>query len=197
MPPEVLKNYMSGCDRRQRMVFTAALQCSPVFTGIKAAGLFNVPKEGYSEFVRLLQGSGVSFYCLGILEKKATLILYRPQRLESYLSRSEHQRYLALCGYEEGNLLHQLGELGRRYRAYLDHKADFPHEMGIFLEYPLADIRGFVEQNGQNCLCSGYWKVYADENAARKRFQAFDEAREQVLTQVFGGRSLKEICLSA
>ena len=45
----------------------------------------------------------------------------------------------------------------------------FPHEMGVLLGYPVEDVRGFMEQNGQNALYQGYWKVYAHVPDVYKR----------------------------
>ena len=39
----------------------------------------------------------------------------------------------------------------KRFREYKAGKADFPHEMGIFLGYPLGDVKGFIEHHGRNC----------------------------------------------
>ena len=39
-------------------------------------------------------------------------------------------------------------------RLCLEH--DFPHEIGIFLGYPLEDVVGFIENQGKNYTCSGY-----------------------------------------
>ena len=45
------------------------------------------------------------------------------------------------------------------------------------LGYPLADVEGFMENNGENFLCSGYWKVYANAEEAKRTFQLYDKAR--------------------
>ena len=39
----------------------------------------------------------------------------------------------------------------------------FPHEIGLFLGYPVEDVLGFIENAGQNCKCCGCWKVYCNE----------------------------------
>jgi hypothetical protein len=55
----------------------------------------------------------------------------------------------------------------------------FPHEVGIFLGYPPEDVRGFVEQGGQNYKLCGYWKVYGDVEKAKKRFSQYTRCREE------------------
>lgn len=196
MSTEMLQDYMSRCGDAERLAFTAALQCSPVFTGIKAAGLFVINQSQYAELTSMLQGSGVSCRCLALHREKAAVLLFRSKRLAAHLAKPEIAAYLREQGYQNGGLNRQLVQLSERYHAYVEHRAEFPHEMGVFLEYPLEDIRGFVEQNGKNCLFCGYWKVYSNESAAREKFRAYDEAKEEVLAQVIDGRSLRDITYS-
>ena len=47
-----------------------------------------------------------------------------------------------------------LRQLSRR----LCCEADFPHEIGVFLGYPLTDVVGFIENQGRNFTCCGCWK---------------------------------------
>lgn len=84
--------------------------------------------------------------------------VYRPDRLARDLQQPGVAAFLAHCGYT-----------GTAPAACLDvlrHKLavsiDFPHEIGLFLGYPLGDVIGFIENHGQNCLCSGVWKVYTN-----------------------------------
>ncbi len=46
---------------------------------------------------------------------------------------------------------------------------EFPHEVGIFLDYPIEDILGYIEHEGKNCQVSGYWKVYSNAQGAMKK----------------------------
>jgi hypothetical protein len=55
---------------------------------------------------------------------------------------------------------------------------DFPHEIGIFLGYPVEDVRGFVAHKGRNYKLCGYWKVYGDVEKAKKCFRRYDACRE-------------------
>ncbi len=59
-----------------------------------------------------------------------------------------------------------LRQLSRR----LCCEADFPHEIGVFLGYPLYDVVGFIENQGRNFTCCGCWKAYGDPDAAQQHF---------------------------
>ena len=60
-------------------------------------------------------------------------------------------------------------ELLYLYRpARLRRESDFPHEVGLFLGYPPRDVEGFIREKARRAKCTGAWKVYGDEEAARK-----------------------------
>ena len=51
----------------------------------------------------------------------------------------------------------------------------FPHEVGLFLGYPLDDVTGFIEQKGKNYKCCGIWKVYGDPQQTQDIFPQTEE----------------------
>ena len=58
-----------------------------------------------------------------------------------------------------------------RPASTLSGSCAFPHEIGLFLGYPFEDVMGFIENKGENYLCSGCWKVYSCEQDARVLLQ--------------------------
>ena len=75
--------------------------------------------------------------------------------------RKEIRELLQESGYQDFTLGNILSTFQKRYQGYMCGEPGFPHEMGVLLGYPVEDVRGFMEQNGQNALYQGYWKVYA------------------------------------
>ena len=71
-----------------------------------------------------------------------------------------------------------------------------PHEVGLFLGYPLADVVGFIENEGKNCKCAGCWKVYGNEAAARRRFAQFKACRYIYAYQFQNGRTLSQLTVT-
>ena len=51
----------------------------------------------------------------------------------------------------------------------------FPHEIGLFLGYPSEDVEGFICNGAKNAKCVGTWKVYGDENAAKRKFEQYKQ----------------------
>ena len=54
-----------------------------------------------------------------------------------------------------------------------DCEMKFPHEIGVFLGYPLQDVKGFIENNGRNSKYTGLWKVYGDKAASIRMFKKY------------------------
>lgn len=50
---------------------------------------------------------------------------------------------------------------------------EFPHEIGLFLGYPVEDVKGFIKNKADRAKCVGCWKVYGDLNEAQRQFNRF------------------------
>ena len=53
-------------------------------------------------------------------------------------------------------------------------ESNFPHEIGVFLGYPIQDVKGFIQNKGQDCLHCKFWKVYHDVEYAQAMFDAIE-----------------------
>ena len=104
--------------------------------------------------------------------------MYRAPRLQKILQDPEVLRFLQGSGYPEGDdLAAHLSHLSKR----LCCEETFPHEIGVFLGYPLEDVVGFMVNKGKNYTCKGYWKVYGDPIQAEARFASFRKCTEVYL----------------
>ena len=148
--------------------------CAPPLAGIKTGSLFTCPYSSKAEIVSALSGlnqkllsKGLRVLPLRFSDNRALIYLYRPKRLESDLRQAESARILESLGYGSAGSEQCLVRLSRKLRA----QEDFPHEIGLFLGYPPADVCGFME--GRPCKCVGCWKVYADEAGAKHKFDQY------------------------
>ena len=145
----------------------------------------------------LLQGTGIRYRFLKTKGDKGILYLYREKRLRQNLEQKEIQEFLSEYGYDEVNIAKMLNLLSKRIRMYNDQDAVFPHEIGVFLEYPLGDVKGFLANEGKNFMYSGYWKVYQDLQGAVRRFTQYDMERELTIQALMQGKTIREIALAA
>ena len=205
----------------KRIQSQLVLQCAPLIVGLKISNLFVTEPKSLRALRTILHKSDLSFYVLNSTEDKVTCFIFREKSLDRYLQKKENQEFLTELGYN-GNmsLIQMLLMFRRRYGAYLESSrpaapdltnrsadgkpaapdglplegcCDFPHEMGVFLEYPIEDVRGFIENEGKNCLYSGYWKVYEDVEAKKETFEMYEIAKETLVCLLAGGMSIVEI----
>lgn len=172
-----------------------ANQCAPVLMDVKPSNLLILTLEEEKEFLQVPEYPGVSRLCLHAGERKSTWLLYRKDHLESLLLWPQAAGFLKTYGYDpaQDTVEEMLERLTERFSAYKEKKAGFPHELGVFFGYPLGDVKGFIENEGKNYLCSGYWKVYGNEQKAKKTFQLYQAVRDWMLQMLSAGSSPYEI----
>lgn len=154
-------------------------QCAPTLVGVKPASLFRyqpgpadegrVPLDRWQE---ALAARGIQVQVLKTCPQTGAsmIYLYREAWLTRILSQPEIQCFLHRQGYRpEAGLLELLDQLSRR----LCLEEDYPHEIGVFLGYPLEDVEGFIRHRGRDFTCCGFWKVYGDAAAAQRRFDCY------------------------
>ena len=73
----------------------------------------------------------------------------------------------------------------------------FPHEIGLFLSYPLGDVQGFIDNGGAHYKCSGCWKVYCNECETAKLFAKYQKCRGVYWRLFSGGRSILQLTVAA
>ena len=151
---------------------------SPTLARLKLGSLFTFSMgEGFqSEYSSLraqLSEKGVTLTVLRRRKGIALLYLYREDMLARALERADVWAFLKTCGYVARDVDGVLATL----RDRLEASACFPHEIGVFLGYPLEDVIGFIENEGRNCLCNGCWKVYANECDALRAFACFRKCK--------------------
>lgn len=179
----------------QRLEQTLAFHCAPSLSGLKPADLINwqLPEQGGEElldsYAALLSGRGICLRVLRRRGRRCLLLVYRPELLDEWLARRQVSEILAREGYpvSEGRNA-MLDALARRLAA-----RDFPHEIGLFLGYPPADVEGFRRNKGRNCKLSGLWKVYDQVEETARRFQAFDLCRAALCAQLAEGKTLAQL----
>ena len=85
---------------------------------------------------------------------------------------------------------HKPAQCVARLARRLHESHDFPHEIGLFLGYPPEDVSGFIENKAACAKCVGCWKVYGDEEAARKRFAKYEKCTAVYCVLWEKGRSM-------
>ena len=175
------------------------LQCAPTLAAIKTGNLFTVAyvdiytlKLDISRWNSLFQNKGVKIFILKTTNVNALIYVYRESSLKNDMSKTAICEYLINCGYKSKNIDDILEDLKSRFR----NNDNFPHEIGLFLSYPIEDVIGFICNQGENCYYCGYWKVYGDKEKCIKKFHEYDKCREVYLKHWANGESILQLTVA-
>ena len=162
--------------------------CAPTLLGAKAGSLLSLSEAEFPDLAsalrqynRALYRTGLRFIILRQLGGRFLVLVYRPAMLRSKLNLPEAKALLARFSYPESRF---------------GTGAEFPHEIGLFLDYPAADVEAFMT-GAAECKLRGYWKVYCDVEAARERFACYDACRQCMLRMLAAGSTISQLLRAA
>lgn len=174
--------------------------CSATLASIKTANLFSMDftTEGELEsqleyWNRFMKEKGIGLFLLRVQRGKALIYVYRKKQLQEDLRSPEVAAFLEQYGYEDTEIGYAVEQLRDRFLI----SGNFPHEIGVFLDYPLGDVEGFIVNNGQNYKYSGLWKVYCNENETRKVFLKYQKCKDVYKRLWNQGRSIMQLTVAA
>ena len=181
-------------------------QCAPVLAGLKPANLFRHESRDRAAFYATaaawdarLAPKGIR---LRVLKECAhghwyLVYLYRPARLGAALASPDVAAFLRREGYAlppDPAAPAGCAALRDPLSGRLCCEGEFPHEIGLFLGYPLCDVRGFIEDaRGGVCLGCGYWKVYGEVEEREKLFKRYERCSRCICEKMDCGTPLEVI----
>ena len=170
--------------------------CAPTLAALKTGNMFSCRFAGSREMMEYIRDLNRRLRCKGLRalplryrDGRGLVYLYRPDRLHRDLKDETARRLLDGCGYDCERPGACVACLGRRIR-----KMDgFPHEVGLFLGYPPEDVEGFIQCREPKC--TGCWKVYGDEEQARRTFAKYKKCTDVYLRCLGSGRALEQLAV--
>jgi len=193
-------------DLSNYTAYLLANYCMPTLLKLKPSSLFRVSRRLISDqqsFLRLLENEINTFHsAYSILyedESMMIILVYNETLLREVISGPEEQSFLYSMGYSfNGDTMQNiLTTLTYRYYEFIRSRSShcihpYPHEIGIILGYPIQDVKDFIRFNGKNYTLCGYWKVYHEEDHARRTFKKYNQLKEKALKGILSGKKLKE-----
>lgn len=164
--------------------YLLANSAAPVTAKIKPSGLLTIWKHHLKEFdlQNYLCGNEIEQLagckCEIMLETPLYYLIfyYQEDKLRQELDKIADtdilMEYSAL-GKVEDKIAHLKEKIMFHHNSY----GEFPHEIGLFLGYPVWDVEGFIKNKGLNYKICGYWKVYDDLPGAISKFTEYDKLR--------------------
>ena len=163
---------MESCIER-----ALAAQCAPTLAGLKPGSLFRIGgdpaamRQTVDLWDQRLSPRGIRVRILKECPaaQACMIYVYRSGWVDQLMEQPAIRAFFHKMGYQPGNTSSLLAQLSRRFCL----EQEYPHEIGIFLGYPLEDVLGFMEHRGRNFTCCGLWKCYGDPSTAQARFARY------------------------
>lgn len=175
-------------------------QCAPTLASLKLGSMFalTVPEgaeleQEVEELNRGFERKGLLITVLRRRGERATVYLCRVSQLSRELGKPDVAAFLNKCGYCDLSLQAVLARLRGRF----DETSSIPHEIGVFLGYPLGDVIGFIANRGRSSIRTGYWQVYCDEAGAAEKFARYRKCHELYSRLFHAGKSIGELAVTA
>ena len=180
-------------QERKRLENVLAFHAAPTLMGMKCGSLPTLSAEEYDidELSRLFAesyfGSRIGARFISRCSHRTIIYLYDKRLLGETLSDKAVRVFLSGYGYDISWDTEQcLDRLCERLT-----ESDFPHEIGVFLGYPLEDVKGFIANCGQRCKLCGVWKVYGDVERAKAMFECYKQCRIHLCRELENGKQLR------
>ncbi len=186
----IFMNYVKSLPPEEFIRNMLLCFAAPTINNLKAACLINFRRREHENmrFLWLKHSqewlSSLNVQALLLNEhtesNNALVMIYRKELLAKSLGCEKACSLLAEYGYPFHDVDACLECLREKFCT------GFPHEIGLFLDYPPEDVRGFLEN--KQAKCSGCWKVYGDVNKALETFAQYKQAECEAARRILAGR---------
>lgn len=177
------------------LIYNASL----VISGVKPSATVTLKKGNnnlYDKWIKygisFLKSINIEFVELRESQDALIILVYDKEELENYIFNKSNKQFLVQLGYEEENNIESyINKLKERYEKF-----KCPHELGVFLGFPLEDVKDFMECTNKKCLVCGYWMVYNNFNNAKEIFNKYDKVKEHAVNNILSGDSTHNIAFN-
>lgn len=187
------------------ILFLLANSSMPTLLKVKPSNLICFQKKYITNrkgFFRLLEKELNSFHShyqvLFEDEKGMYILVYNNEMIQGVIR--EHKNHWLLEGYRACNRKedfdYNIQFLQERFMEYKTGKTQFPHEIGLFLGYPIEDVESYIKNKGEDYIICGIWKVYHNVDAAVHTFGKYNELKEKAMSLFFAGKELNEMLIA-
>lgn len=150
--------------------------------GVKPAKLLNIDHWqknnnfdwGFCKYC-ILENKKINLVEITEGKKIKKVFFYHIKTLDNILRNSSNLEFLKKLGYPQ---IYSL----ENYVNFIAHKLKkdkIPHEIGLFLGYPLKDVLGFMGYKYKKPVMVKGWQYYGDSEESFQRYQEFWNARSQ------------------
>ena len=174
---------------------------SPTLANIKASNLYNFhfataeeADDAINHFNSLMNPKGIYVDFVRREKDFYLIFVYRVSKVKNILANEEVHSFLMEKGFPDtGDVYGYIDVLKKK----MAKGEDFPHEIGVFLGYPLPEVKAFIETGGRDCKFCGDWKAYHDEQYARCMYCKYKHCKEVYVRTYLGGRRFSDMLVAS
>ena len=182
--------YLESLDDFEYLLYFLKVQCAPTRVGLKVGTMLNLSTTSrplyriWKKYEKeLLEELHLKSFLLKEKDLSGLILFYKEKVLENYLLTPKVQHFLLDFDYG------QCSKLDDYLHCLKSHfRISCPNEVGVFLGYPLEDVRSFHCEGGRACLASGYWKCYHNVDESLHKFKLFDLSRKVAMDHILRKR---------
>lgn len=152
----------------------------PVLLGEKPAEILSFPRKDNEKLRRIKdmfsKCNKISYKEFIGFNGTNKILFYNNELLNLTLLDLRNLNFLKKIGYSNKYSL----------EVYLNHliqkieQSYIPHEIGIFLGYPLKDVIGFIGHSSLKLTKINGWNVYGDSRLSDEKYNRFNNAKEKI-----------------
>lgn len=183
-------NMIDEFDDKNYILSIIIYHTAPVITKCKPSYLLIFHNKGKRNLYEMWEKNkqfieketNLKFFELKNEKDSIAVLFYYEDKLIEVLNQDTNMAFLKKFGYaQKFSLMESLEKLKERYKDIC------PHEIGVFLGYPIEDVIDFVEHPNKKALAFGYWKVYHNEQKAKNVFRLYDSVKEKLMKLIIDG----------
>ncbi|SFH93583.1 Protein of unknown function [Tindallia magadiensis] len=122
----------------------------------------------------------VNFRQFSMQNGRQKILFYHQRKMMEVLQDSRNLRFLNTQGYTEA----------KDMEDYLDmlvlkiSTGKIPHEIGVFLGYPLKDVLGYMGHPSLKLTKVNGWKIYGNPSVSDRTYEAIEKAKHIIRQQL-------------
>ena len=166
------------CENKSNSLYIKRIleMLGAVILGSKPAEIINVPGSKEDKKIKLSQIEAFFSNCSRITYRIITthdggkrVLFINEKSMEKVLVNKRCINFLKFVGYSSDYELNDyVDELVFRLQS-----EEFPHEIGVFLGYPLKDVLGFMGYGKNELVEVKNWRIYGDKEISYEVYNNF------------------------
>ncbi|MDY0191547.1 MAG: DUF3793 family protein [Desulfuromonas sp.] len=191
-------------EPRQCVAAFLTLGTAEVIAGVKPANLLRISNRAYScgrNMYKLWQQHGEELLANSSLvaatllsdTNGVLLLIYSPALLQRRLNSRSARTFLASLDYRDPQ--HLETTLADLVSHFVD--GEFPHEIGLFLGYPLKDISAFMGRSQLEVTAQRLWKIYGKTRRSHALADLYQHQHQRIVSLLNNKRGRSAELLTA